>query len=118
MKYAKRHILRHRLDLSAELYLRDCYARKTAVRADEFARQLKFSPQHVRRLSVAVYGMPLLEFLRTRQLRYAEQLLLTTPYSTAEIAVMSGFGTHPTFYRLFRAAYGMTPGEYRNRVRK
>jgi AraC-like DNA-binding protein len=67
---------------------------------------------------MSVFGMPLLNFLRARQLLYAERLLLTTSYSTAEIAVMSAFGTHPTFYRVFKAAHGMTPGEYRNQVRK
>jgi AraC-like DNA-binding protein len=113
-----RHTLRLRFERTAELYLRDCYARKTAARADEFALRLQLTPQYLRRVAVTVFAMPLLDFLRARQLRYAEQLLLTTSYSTAEIAVMSAFGTRPTFYRVFKAAHGMTPGRYRNQVRK
>ncbi len=60
--------------------------------------------------------MPLRDFLRVRQLRHAEHLLLTTSCSTVEIAAMSGFGTPPTFYRAFKAAHGMTPGAYRRRL--
>lgn len=62
--------------------------------------------------------MPLRDFLRSRQLLHAEHLLKTTSYSTVQIAAMSAFGTRPTFYRAFKAAYGMTPGEYRKQVPK
>lgn len=62
--------------------------------------------------------MSLRDFLRSRQLLYAEHLLRTTPYSTVEIAAMSAFGTCPTFYRAFKAAYGMTPGQYRKQFPK
>ncbi|HYC89482.1 MAG TPA: helix-turn-helix transcriptional regulator [Thermoanaerobaculia bacterium] len=111
------HTLRQRLDRAADLYLRDCYKRKTAARADEFARHLELTRQYVARVSSGVLGVPLRDFLRERQLRYAEQLLLTTSYSVVDIAAMSAFGTHPTFYRAFKAAYGMTPGHYRSRFR-
>ena len=58
------------------------------------------------------------DFLRARQLRYAEHLLVTTSLSTIEIAALSGFGTPPTFYRAFKAVHGLTPGTYRKRVRE
>ncbi|HEX6100982.1 MAG TPA: helix-turn-helix domain-containing protein [Thermoanaerobaculia bacterium] len=106
------------LERFADLYLEDCYARRTAARSDEFARQLELTRQYVARKAFDVLGVPLRDFLRARQLRYAERLLVTTSYSTAKIAAMSAFGTHPTFYRAFKAAYGVTPGEYRRQVPK
>jgi AraC-like DNA-binding protein len=109
---------RQRLERSADLYLRDCYVRRTAARSDEYARYLELTRQYVARKALAALGVPLRDFLRARQLRYAEHLLRATSYSTVEIAAMSAFGTHPTFYRAFKAAYGMTPGEYRNRIPK
>ena len=112
------HALRHRLERTADLYLRDCYARKTAARSDEYAQHLELTRQYLARRASGVLGMPLRDFLRSRQLLYAERLLRTTSYSTVEIAAMSAFGTPPTFYRAFRAAYGMTPGQYRKQVPK
>jgi AraC-like DNA-binding protein len=112
------HTLRHRLERTADLYLRDCYERKTAARSDEYARHLELTRQYLARRASDVLGMPLRDFLRVRQLRHAEHLLRTTSYSTVEIAAMSAFGTYPTFYRAFKAAYGMTPGAYRKQVPK
>jgi AraC-like DNA-binding protein len=99
-----------------ELYLGDCFARKTAARCDDYARHLELSPQHLAR-QVGRLGLSPRDFLRAGQLQRAEHLLRTTSYSIVEIAVMSAFGTHPAFYRAFRAAYGVTPGQYRNRFR-
>ena len=113
-----RQSLRLRFERTADLYLDDCYARKTAARADEYAQKLELTRQYLGRRASAILGMSLRDFLRTRQLRRAEQLLLTTSYSTVQIAAMTAFGTHPTFYRAFKGAYGMTPGEYRKQVPK
>jgi AraC-like DNA-binding protein len=112
------HALRHLLERTADLYLRDCYERRTAARSDEYAQHLELTRQYLARRAAGVLGMPLRDFLRSRQLLYAERLLRTTSYSTVEIAAMSAFGTRPTFYRAFKAAYGMTPGQYRKQVPK
>lgn len=106
-----------RLEQTADLYLQDCYERRTAARCDDYARYLELTPSYLTRRTVAVLGKPPSDFLRERQLRYAERLLRTTSYSTVEIAAMSAFGSRPAFYRAFQAAYGMTPGQYRIRVR-
>ena len=53
-----------------------------------------------------------------RQLPYAQHLLETTTLSTVQVGRRAAFGTHPTFYRCFKAAFGMTPGEYRKQVTK
>ena len=113
-----RHTLRQRLERTADLYLRDCYKRRTAARAEEYAQHLELTPQYVARKASDVLGVPVRDFLRSRQLLHAEHLLRTTSYSTVDIAAMSAFGTPPTFYRAFKAAYGMTPGKYRKEVLK
>lgn len=110
------HGLRHRLERAAELYLRSCYERRTAARADEFAEHLRRSRPYLSRIVPEVLGVSLRLFLRERQLAYARHLLETTNRSTVVVGQAAGFGTHPTFYRCFKAAYGMTPGEYRRQV--
>jgi AraC-like DNA-binding protein len=112
------HTARRRIERAADLYLRERYERRTPARADEFARQLGLTREHVARVVSDVLGVSLRDFLRARQLLYAEQLLRTTSLSTVQVAEAAAFGTHPTFYRAFKAAYGMTPGEYRSQVTK
>lgn len=108
------HTTRRRIERAADLYLRERYERRTPVRADEFARQLGLTREHLARVVSDVFGVTVRDFLRARQLLYAEQLLRTTSLSTVQVAEAAAFGTHPTFYRAFKAAYGMTPGQYRD----
>ena len=113
-----RHTARRRLERAADLYLRGCYERRTPARADDFARQLGLTREHLARVGSEVLGVSLRDFLRSRQLLYAEQLLRTTSLCMVQVAEAAAFGTHPTFYRAFKAAYGMTPGQYRLQVTK
>lgn len=110
------HGRRQRLERAAELYLQDCYRKRTAARADEFAEYLSVTRPYLSRIVPDVLGVPLRDFLRQRQLAYAQRLLTTTTLSTVEIAEAAAFGTRPTFYRCFVAAFGMTPGQYRDQV--
>lgn len=111
-----RHGRRQRLERSAELYLQECYAKRSAARAEEFAEYLSLTRPYLSRVVPNTLGMPLRDFLRQRQLAYACRLLATTSLSTVEIAHAAAFGTRPTFYRCFVEAFGMTPGRYRQQV--
>ena len=112
------HGRRQRLERAAELYLRGCYARRTAARVDELAAKLGLARPYLSRLMQEVFGMPVRDFLRERKLAHARYLLETTRLSTGQVGLASAFGTSPTFYRCFKAAFGMTPGEYRKQVTK
>ena len=111
------HAHRQRLDRAIAHYLDDCYARKRAARVAEFAAFLERSPEYLTRTAVSIVGVPLREYLRTKQLEEAERLIVTTPLPMHEIALHAGFGTTSTFYRCFRQAHGMPPGAFRE-VRK
>ena len=113
-----RHNLRQRLVRARELYLRDCYRKRTAARADEFSEHLRVTRPYLSRMAPQALGMPVRDFLRQGQLEYAKKLLETTPLSTVQIAYAAAFGTRQTFYRCFKAAFGMTPGAYRKQVTK
>lgn len=108
----------HRLEGSAQFYLRACYGTRTAARADEFAEYLRLTRPHLSRRVVELTGMTARDFLRQRQLAYAQRLLLTTPLAIEQIALASAFGTVWTFYRCFKAAFGITPSAYRTQVTK
>lgn len=107
------HAHRQRLDRAIAHYLDDCYANKTAARVSEFAAFLERSPEYLSRTAVSIVGVPLREYLRTKQLEEAERLIVTTPLPMRQIALHAGFGTTATFYRCFQQAHGMTPGAFR-----
>jgi AraC-like DNA-binding protein len=109
---------RQRLEGAAEFYLRACYGTQTAARADEFAEYLRLTRPYLSRRVAELAGMPLTDFLRQRQLAYAQHLLRTMPLSVKQIALASAFGTEWTFHRCFKAAFGVTPSAYRAQVTK
>jgi len=109
---------RRRLEQTAELYLRRCYSLKTAAQVKEFAVYLGVSRQHLSRMFREVLGVTVWEALRRRQVEAAAELLRTSPFSTAEIALRTGFGTEKTFFRALQLFRGMTPQELRDGVTK
>jgi two-component system response regulator YesN len=111
------HAHRQRLDRAIAHYLDQCYASRSAARVSEFAAFLERNPEYMTRTAVSIVGVPLREYLRTRQLEEAERLIVTTPLPMREIALHAGFGTTSTFYRCFKQAHNMTPGAFRE-VRK
>lgn len=106
---------RRRFERAAELYLHACYGTKTPARADEFAAFLRMTRPYLSRLVPELIGMPLHDFLLRQQLAHAQHLLRTMPLTVTidQIALASAFGTPWTFYRCFKAAFGMTPARYR-----
>lgn len=109
---------RQRLERSLEVYLRFCYERRSAARVSELAASLGKSVSYLERVFVRVLGETVLQALRVRQIARAETLLRTTSRSTTDIALEAAFGTPATFYRVFAAARGVTPEEYRERFTK
>lgn len=52
------------------------------------------------------------QYLITRRLNFARELLTSGKFSIQEIARMSGFASPEFFIRQFKTAVGMTPGKY------
>jgi AraC-like DNA-binding protein len=107
------HADRQRLDRAAEHYLRACYKSKTAARVSEFAAFLNVTPPYLSRIVPRIVGKPVRDFLRAKQIAYAEQLLRATPLTVEDIGRRCAFGTLWTFYRWFHEAHGMTPAAFR-----
>lgn len=108
------HYDRQRLERAAELYLRECYRSRTAARVSEFATFIHVARPYLSRMVPELTGLSVREFLRRQQLQLACRLLRESSVLTvAQIALMCGFGTPRTFHRVFRAAFSITPLEYR-----
>ena len=98
-----------------EIYVRRCFALRTAPRVDELARWLDVHPSVLSRAFRAETGRLLSAVLKERQIEEAQFLLTQTDMNLAEIAQRAGFGTINTFFRLFRTRVGCTPEQYRRK---
>lgn len=74
---------------------------------------LGYSESYVSRKFRALSGMSMRDYLRFRRLAFALRDVQETQDSLLVIAVRYGFSSHEAFTRAFRAAYGVTPSEYR-----
>ena len=63
-------------------------------------------------------GVTIKEYMNEKRLREAEQLLIQSTLPVGEIAGKVGFNNVTYFNRLFKAAYGTTPGDYRRARRR
>ncbi|MDJ1649835.1 MULTISPECIES: helix-turn-helix transcriptional regulator [Gordonibacter] len=81
------------------------------------ARELGYSEFHTTRKFKEIAGMPLRDYLRSRKLAFALKEVRDTDKSLLDIALAHGFSSHEAFTRAFKAAYGVTPREFRERPR-
>ena len=79
----------------------------------DIARQLGVTERHLRRIFVAVHGVSPIDFLTTRRLLLAKQLLTDTAMPVTGVALASGFGSIRRFNAVFADRYRMTPSSLR-----
>ena len=84
----------------------------TAV-VQQLANRLGVSDRHVRRLFESELGVSPLQYLQTRRLLSAKQLLADTDLPITEVALASGFASVRRFNAAFAQHYGMNPSQLR-----
>ena len=78
------------------------------------AQRLGISDRHLRRIFSAAHGVTPLQYLQTRRLLLAKQLLTDSSLSVAEVALASGFGSTRQFNAVFATRYRLNPSAIRN----
>jgi transcriptional regulator GlxA family with amidase domain len=81
------------------------------------ARGALMSPGHFSRSFRSAFGETPYSYLMTRRIERAKALLRTGELSVTEVSLAVGCQSLGTFTTRFRELVGMTPGEYRARVR-
>ncbi len=71
------------------------------------------SERHLRRLFVEAYGVDPKQYLTTRRLLFAKQLLQDTALPIADVAYSAGFNTPARLTISMRESYGFTPERFR-----
>jgi AraC family transcriptional regulator len=81
---------------------------------EQIAAVVRLSPYHFARQFKAATGLPPHEYVITRRVERARQLLQTKAgLSLAEVAAYAGFSDQSQFCRHFKRLVGVTPGQFR-----
>jgi AraC family transcriptional regulator of adaptative response / DNA-3-methyladenine glycosylase II len=84
-----------------------------APSVEALAQRLGVSDRHLRRIFEAQLGVSPLQYLQTRRLLNAKQLLADTPLAITQVALVSGFGSVRRFNAAFTGHYGLSPSALR-----
>ena len=76
------------------------------------AKQFGYNPSYLSRGFKENFGISFCDYLTMLRLREAVLLLKNGDASVTKCAMESGFGSMRSFYRAFRAEFGMSPKEY------
>ncbi len=82
----------------------------------DVAGRLGVSDRHLRRIFQTEHGVTPLQYLQTRRLLLAKQLLTDTRLPVAQIALASGFNSLRRFNAAFADSYRMSPSRLRGEV--
>ncbi len=96
-------------------YVRENY--RNRIRNDELARYFGYHPNHLNRVVKSYTGMPLKSYIIACRVAAAREQLASTDDSITEISESCGFSTPSYFTEIFSRSEGVTPREYRNRMR-
>ncbi|MES2944163.1 MAG: AlkA N-terminal domain-containing protein [Pseudomonadota bacterium] len=82
---------------------------------EKLAARLGVSDRHVRRIFEAQFGVSPMQYMQTRRLHTAKQLLADTALPVTEIALMSGFASVRRFNAAFLGHYKLNPTQLRKK---
>jgi YesN/AraC family two-component response regulator len=96
----------------AVLFINDNY--RTNIHLDDAAGMAGISPAHFSRLFKKAMGFPYQDYIVSRRIAKAQNLLRTGSLSITEIAFAVGYTDINNFGRTFKKQTGHTPTAYRN----
>lgn len=83
------------------------------LQVEQLAELAGFSKFHFMRLFKQYMGISCYNYLNQHRIMHAEKLLIDPNLSIMEVAMSSGFGSLPTFNRVFKSYKKCTPSEYK-----
>lgn len=84
------------------------------IQVPQLAERAGFSKFHFMRLFKQYMGVSCYHYLSLHRIMHAEKLLIDPNLSIMEVALSSGFGSLPTFNRVFKSMKKCTPSEYKS----
>ena len=84
------------------------------INAASLAEHCFYNPAYLGRVFKAVHGQSIKEYIRTKRMEYAMNLLKTTDLSIEEIYIKVGYSAKAQFYKNFKEYYGDSPKKFKN----
>lgn len=97
-------------------YITEHYAEP--IKVSKLAEMTYLSPRHFTRIFKEYFQITPMTFIINCRLRRARLLLEEKEYSITQVANESGFSDSNYFTRQFKKAYGISPSEYRVKLKK
>lgn len=91
----------------------DAWTDDAAPSVRQLAQRLGVSDRHLRRIFEASFGVSPLQYLQTRRLLSAKQLLTDTKLPVAQVARLSGYASVRRFNAAFAQHYSLNPSQLR-----
>ncbi|MGO4697251.1 helix-turn-helix domain-containing protein [Paenibacillus sp. 2TAB26] len=79
----------------------------------QLAKRASVTPAHFSRVFKKLTSMNVTEYVTTKRIIRAKELLMESDANIAEIAEQCGFESLPHFHRMFKKLTGMTPSHYK-----
>lgn len=83
------------------------------ISVDDISRELHMSRSAFQKKFIQYFDMSPIEYRTEKRLKKAKMLLETTDIPIKEIADLLGLYDTAYFYKIFKKAYSVTPGQYR-----
>jgi len=81
----------------------------------DVAARYGVSDRHMRRLFIGTFGVEPLQYVTTRRLLFAKQLLQDTSLPVVQVAYAAGFGSEARLLAHMKRTYNLTPSQLRTR---
>lgn len=99
-----------------EDYIENNYTRELTL--DELARRAGMSRSKFCRTFKQKVGQSFISFINTMRINYASELLKNPDLNIKDITYSVGYGSVSQFERTFKRLYGVTPREYRDKIKQ
>ena len=86
----------------------------TRITLDTLAKQVNLSPSYLSRLFHRETGMTISDYIQQKKIETAQNMLLYSSYSPADIAAILAFPSQSYFTEIFHQKTGTTPVKYRS----
>lgn len=101
---------------TAKKYVDENYSQPITL--SDIAMAVSLSPNHFHTVFKATYQMTPHEYLISKRISAAKEMLWNTQIGISEIAEKCGFGCQQYFSEVFKKEVGITPGKYRKTLQQ